>query len=64
MAKDVSIEKKWNQNPEPEKNFLTISGQIILETELHGSDDAYLWESKNCQESWLSYSGPLMEIKE
>jgi len=52
---------QWANNPEPDKQALTGDSQIILDTETPTSD-GYLWDSKNCQEGWLSYSGELAEL--
>jgi hypothetical protein len=52
--------QQWAENPEPMKN--ERDGSIILE--LDAVSDAYLWASQNCKKGWLSYNGPVTEIKE
>jgi len=50
--------QQWNENPEPA--LPSPDGRVILE--LDAVSDAYLWESHNSQEGWLSYNGPLTPI--
>jgi hypothetical protein len=56
----ANLGREWRENPEPMKNEL--DGRTILE--LDAVSDAYLWESHNSQEGWLSYNGILMPITE
>ena len=61
MKTTQELSANWSNNPEP--NRVELDGSIILDAD-DVLDDAYLWESTNSSEGWLSFNGELMQIQQ
>lgn len=60
MSQSDELLQKWNSEPNPLRS--NWDGRIILDCE-DATASAYLWDSHNSSEGWLSFDGELMEIK-
>jgi hypothetical protein len=61
MTNNMTLQLKWQNNPEPDKETLTPDGDIILDTQTP-RHNAYLWESHNSKDGWLAFNGELAEV--
>jgi hypothetical protein len=52
----------WDDNPEPEKGDMEPDPRSIIDTDLR-EHDAYMWESHNCKEGWMEFTGELLDIE-
>lgn len=58
-----ALSAQWADTPEPDKRELAVDGRLILDTR-DATTSAYLWDSHNCSEGWLSFEGELQEVSQ